>query len=182
MNKSLRLFVGIFPSRSTQEQLNFEAKNLVQKLQTEVRLIAPEALHLTVKFIGNVDETQLIDVTTAFHKATDKLPSASLPIRQFKLFPSHRQPRVVAAAVERSPELDYIFQFFNHGFSDLGIVAEGRSFKPHITVARARRWQQETIFTVPVQLIEPITSVSLVHSQLTPKGAKYNTLSSVALN
>ncbi len=51
----------------------------------------------------------------------------------------------MVAEITRSPELDYIFQFFDRGFSDLGIVAEGRSFNPHITVARARRWQKETI-------------------------------------
>ena len=181
MNKQLRLFVGIFPSRSTQEQLNFEAENLSKQLQTKVRLLAPEVLHLTVKFIGNVDETQLSDVTTAFLKATGKLPFASFQIRQFMLFPSNRKPRVVAAEIERSPELNYIFQFFDRGFSDLGIVADRRSFNPHITVARARRWKKETISTAPVQLVEPITSVSLVHSQLTPEGAKYNILSFVPL-
>jgi hypothetical protein len=42
MNKQLRLFVGIFPSRSTQEQLNKEAENLSEKLQTKVRILAPE--------------------------------------------------------------------------------------------------------------------------------------------
>ena len=190
MNQQLRLFVGIFPSQSTQEKLNKEAKNLSKQLQTEVRILAPEVLHLTVKFIGNVSETQLSDVTTAFLKATGNLPSASLQINQFRLFPSPRKPRVLAAEIERSPELDYIFQFFNQGFTDLGIVADRRSFNPHITVARtakrislrSRRWQKETIFPAPVQLIEPITSVSLVHSQLTPEGAKYNILSSVALN
>jgi 2'-5' RNA ligase len=182
MNKQLRLFVGIFPSRSTQEQLNKEAENLSRKLQTKVRILAPEILHLTVKFIGNVDETQLSDLTTAFLKATGNLPSASLQIRQFRLFPSHRKPRVVAAQIERSPELDYIFQFFDCGFSYLGIVADRRSFNPHITIARARRWQKETISTVPVQLVEPITSVALIHSQLTLEGAKYNILSSVRLS
>ena len=181
MNKQLRLFVGIFPSRATQEQLNCEAENLSKQLQTKVRLLAPELLHLTVKFIGNVDETQLNDITAAFLKAKDNLPSASLQITQFMLFPSRRQPRLVAASIERSPELDYIFQFFNRGFSDLGIVADRRTFNPHITVARSRRWQKETISTVPVQLVEPITSVSLVHSQLTPEGAKYHILSSVGL-
>jgi 2'-5' RNA ligase len=181
MSNLLRLFVGIFPSRSTQEQLNFEAKNLSQTLKTKVRILAPEVLHLTVKFIGDVDETRLSDVTIAFLKATGNLPSASLQIRQLMLFPSNRKPRVVAAEIERSPELDYIFQFFNRCFSDLGIVADRRSFNPHITVARAHRWQKETISTVPVQLVEPITSVSLVHSQLTPEGAKYNILSSVRL-
>jgi 2'-5' RNA ligase len=110
MNKQLRLFVGIFPSRSTQEQLNKEAENLSEKLQTKVRILAPEILHLTVKFIGNVDETQLSALTAAFLKATGNLPSASLQIRQFMLFPSCRKPRVVAAQIERSPELNYIFQ------------------------------------------------------------------------
>ena len=182
MSNLLRLFVGIFPSQSTQEQLNQEAENLSEKLQTKVRLLAPEVLHLTVKFIGDVDETRLNDIIAAFLKATGKLPSASLQINQFRLFPDRRKPRVVAASIERSPELDYIFQFFNRGFSDLGIVADRRSFNPHITVARARRWQKETILTAPVQLVEPITSITLVHSQLTPEGAKYTVISSVALN
>ncbi len=181
MSKQLRLFVGIFPTQSTQEQLNKEAKNLSQKLQTEVRLLAPEVLHLTVKFIGNVDEAQLSDLTAAFLKATGNLPPASLQVKQFMLFPSRRKPRVVAAEIERSPELEYIFEFFDRGFSDLGIVADRRSFNPHITVARARRWKKETISPAPVQLVEPIISVSLVHSQPTSEGAKYNILSSVRL-
>ncbi len=182
MGSPLRLFVGIFPSQSAQEKLNQEAQNCSKKLQTEVRLLAPEVLHLTVKFIGNVDETRLNELITAFLKARGKLPNASLQIKQFKLFPCHRQPRVLVAQIERSPELQYIFQFFNRSFSNLGVISERRSFKPHITVARARRWQQETILTAPVPLVvEPITSVSLIHSKLTPEGAKYNILSSISL-
>ena len=181
MKDIFRLFVGIFPSQSTQEHLNLEAKNLSKKLQTKVRILAPEVLHLTVKFIGNVNETQLPKITAAFLQARDNLPMASMQVRQFKLFPSHRKPRVIAASIERSLELDYIFQFFDRGLSDLGIVGDRRSFNPHITVARARRWQKETIAPVPVQLVESITSVSLVHSRLTPEGAKYNIIASVAL-
>ena len=112
MSKLLRLFVGIFPSQSTQEQLNQAAENWCSQLETKVRLLAPELLHLTVKFIGNIERTRLSDFTTAFLEATDNLPSASLQIKQLMLFPSHRKPRVVAAEIARSPELNSIFQFF----------------------------------------------------------------------
>ena len=182
MSNLLRLFVGIFPSQSTQEQLNQEAENWCRKLQTEVRLLAPELLHLTVKFIGNVDKTQLSNFKTAFLQATGNLPSASLQITQLKLFPDHRKPRVVAAEIERSPELKYIFQFFNEGFSDLGIIADQRSFRPHITLARTRRWQKETISSAPFPLVEPIGSIALVNSKLSPEGAKYTVIASVPLN
>ena len=63
----------------------------------------------------------------------------------------------------------------------LAIVGERRSFNPHITVMRSQRWQKETISTFPFQLVEPITSIALIHSQLTPEEAKYNILSSVPL-
>ena len=182
MNNLLRLFVGIFPSQSTQEQLNKEAEHWCKGLQTEVRLLAPELLHLTVKFIGNVDSTNKRDFTTAFLKATGNLPSTSLQITQLMLFPSNRKPRVVAAEIERSPELNYIVQFFDEYFSDLGIIADRRSFRPHITVARARRWEKETTSPESFQLVEPISSVSLVHSQLTSEGAKYSVLASIPLN
>ncbi|GAB4529563.1 MAG: RNA 2',3'-cyclic phosphodiesterase [Pleurocapsa sp.] len=181
MNQQLRLFVGIFPRRATQELLNQKAKNLSQQLETQIRILAPEVLHLTVKFIGNVSETQSEDFKAAFLQARGSLPCASLQIENFQLFPSRRKPRVLAAAIERSPELDDIFQFFNRSFNHLGIVAEKRSFNPHITVGRSRFWQKETIFTAPVQLNEPITSVALVRSQLTPQGAKYNIIASVGL-
>ena len=181
MSNLLRLFVGIFPSQATQKQLNQEAENLSKKLQTKARFLAPEVLHLTVKFIGNIDETHLSSFTTAFLQARGNLPSALLQIKHFTLFPSRRKPRVIAATIERSPELDCIFQFFDECFSDLGIVADQRSFQPHITVARSRHWQKETISTVPVQIVEPITSVSLINSQLIPEGAKYNIVSSISL-
>ena len=182
MSEQLRLFVAIFPSQSTQAQLNQKADNWCRKFQTEIRLVAPELLHLTVKFIGNIDKACQGDLTTAFLQAKGNLPSASLQITQLMLFPSQRKPRLVAAEIAQSPELHYIFQFFDQGFSDLGIIAEQRSFNPHITLARARRWQKETISPSPFQLVEPVKSIALVKSQLSPKGAKYTVLESIPLN
>ena len=184
MSKSLRLFIGIFPSQSTQKQLNQEAENWCRDLQTEVRLLAPESLHLTVKFIGNIDKTLLSDFTTAFLKATSNLPSASLQIGELTLFPSNRKPRVVAAKIARSPELRHIFQFFDKSFSDLGIIANQRSFHPHITVARSRRWQKETIAPTPkpFKLLESIATIDLIHSQLSLEGAKYTVIESIPLS
>ena len=181
MSNQIRLFVGIFPSQSTQERLNQEAENWCKQLQTDVRILVPESLHLTVKFIGNVDKTNLRDYTTAFLAATGNLPSASLQMTQLKLFPNRRKPRVVAAEIAPSPELQYIFQYFDRGFADLGIIAERRSFRPHITLARTRRWQSETISPEPFSLVEPIKSIALVNSQLSPEGAKYSVVESVSL-
>ncbi|MGV2831022.1 RNA 2',3'-cyclic phosphodiesterase [Myxosarcina sp. GI1(2024)] len=181
MSELLRLFVGIFPSQTTQQRLNREAANWSKKLQTKVRILAPELLHLTIKFIGNVDHTKLDDFTTAFLKATDNLPSTLLQIKQLTLFPSSRKPRVLAAQIDRSPELHDIFQCFDRGFSDLGISAEERSFKPHITVARSRHWQKETISSVPFHLVEPIAKIALVRSQPSP-AAKYTIVTSIPLN
>ncbi len=177
----IRLFVAIFPSQFTQKQLKQKAENWCGELQTEVRILAPESLHLTVKFIGEVDNNHLGDLTTAFLKGTGNLPSASLQIKQLMLFPSPRKPRLVAAEIAQSPELHSIFQFFDQGFSDLGIIADQRSFHPHITLARARRWQKETITPAPFPLVEPIASIALVHSQLSRGGAKYTVLESIPL-
>lgn len=181
-SKQLRLFVGIFPSQSIQEQLSQKAGNWCRNLQTKVRLVSPELLHLTVKFIGNVDNSLLGDLTKAFLNATGKLPIASLQTRQLMLFPSQRKPRLVVAEIAPSPELHSIFHFFDQGFCDLGIIAEQRSFYPHITVARTRRWYKENISPAPLQLVEPIASVALVHSQLSSDGAKYTVLESIPLN
>ncbi|MGK7947835.1 MAG: RNA 2',3'-cyclic phosphodiesterase [Xenococcaceae cyanobacterium] len=182
MSNCLRLFVGIFPSQSTQKQLHQAAASWCKNLQTEVRLLKPELLHLTVKFIGNVESTRLNDLTTAFLKISGNLPSASLDIKQFKLFPNQRKPRVVAADIERSPELNYLVQCCEESFSNLGIIRDPRAFQPHITLARARRWQKENISPYTFRLVEPIESIALVHSQLSREGAKYRVIASVPLN
>ena len=182
MSRTVRLFVGIFPSQSTQKKLNLETKNLAKNLQTEVRILAPEVLHLTLKFIGNVDETQLNNLTRVFLEGRDKLSSAALEIREFRLFPSSRKPKVLAAALEPSLELQDIFQFFAQAFKDLEKLGQKSSFKPHITVARARRWQKENIFPIPLRIVEPIRAVSLIHSQLSSEGATYTVLSSIKLS
>ena len=182
MSELFRLFVGIFPSQSTQARLNREAEKWCKNLQTEVRVLKPESLHLTIKFIGNVELTRLDNFTTAFLKATGNLSPTSLQLKQLKLFPSHRKPRVVAAEINPSLELQSIFQFFNEGFSSLGIIVDRRKFHPHITVARTRHWQKETISPTPIQIVEPIESIDLIHSQLTPEGAKYSIVASIPLN
>lgn len=181
MSTLFRLFVGIFPCQSTQKQLNLEAAQWCKNLQTEVRLLKPELLHLTVKFIGNVESTSLGDLTTAFLQIADNLPSASLHIRQFKLFPHHRKPRVVAADIELLPELNYLVQCCEEGFSNFGITRAQKEFHPHITLARARRWHSEQISPYPWKLVEPIQSITLVHSQLSQEGAKYRVVASVPL-
>ncbi|HIK36470.1 MAG: RNA 2',3'-cyclic phosphodiesterase [Geminocystis sp.] len=178
----MRLFVGIFPSASMQKQLYQKADDWCGKLKTKVRLIPPPLLHLTLKFIGNVEKRRMEEVKRAFLAGVGRFSSISFQTQQIMLFPSPSQPRLVAVAIQDNPQLDSAFQFFDSAFTDFGVKSDKRPFRPHITVARSRYWQRETIQPSFFSLIEPITSISLVQSQLTPHGSVYTILESIPVD
>lgn len=181
MDEQVRLFVGIFPSAAMQKQLYQKADDWCGCLKTKVRLIPPSLLHLTLKFIGNVEKRRLEEVKKAFLGGMGRFSSISFKTQQIMLFPSPSQPRLVAVAIQDNPQLNSAFRFFDSAFADFGVECDKRPFRPHITVARSRYWERETVKPSCFSLVEPITSISLVQSQLTPQGPVYTILESITV-
>jgi 2'-5' RNA ligase len=147
--------------------------------RSKVTWIPPERLHLTIRFIGNVDEERRHALEAALQPVLD-VPSFALAIAGIGTFPRSGHPRVIWAGVAKGQErLDEIAREVTTRLERAGVPAEDRAFSPHLTLARVR--DAAGLRSEP--LIEPdraaelgatrVEAITLFESRLSPKGPTY---------
>jgi 2'-5' RNA ligase len=126
-----RLFVALDLPAAVKHSLEPLAKGL-----GDVRWLSPDQQHLTLRFIGDVDNGMLNDVAEAL---------ATVPARPFELtlkglghFPPRGEPRVLWAGVEKNAELAGLKRRIDGALKQAGTPPEPRKFAPHVTIARMR--------------------------------------------
>ncbi|NVO12878.1 MAG: RNA 2',3'-cyclic phosphodiesterase [Rhodoplanes sp.] len=99
------------------------------------RWIDPENYHLTLRFIGDIDDALARDVA----QVLDGVTRAPFDLRLDGLDAfGGRRPRAVIAAASASPALVELQAEHERLFRRIGLAAEGRKFSPHVTLARLR--------------------------------------------
>lgn len=98
--------------------------------------VAPENLHLSVRFIGEVAETLADDVDAAL--ARIRVPEFTLTFDRIGAFETGRRPRVLWVGVERNPLLERLRAAVETAVTRQGLEAEARKFLPHVTLARLK--------------------------------------------
>jgi 2'-5' RNA ligase len=134
-----------------------------------VKWVQPENIHLSLKFLGEVEETRAPDLRTALQRAAG----------------SGREPRPLTLQITGFVTPDPVLEQLQHGveqaFAPLGFPTEARAFRPHVTVARAARNAKPRDFAGLAELLadldfdEPVTvpDVDLMQSTLKPEGPVY---------
>ena len=126
----LRLFVGIaFPP-----ELKLRLSLLCSGV-TGARWVDPGNLHLTLRFIGEIDEGLAADVDEALARL--KARKFALQLAGIGVFGGSR-PHALWVGVEKSPELVALRDKIEQALVRAGLEPEGRRFAPHITLARLR--------------------------------------------
>lgn len=137
--------------------------------------VAPDQLHLTVRFIGEVDGALFRDIRDILNEVS--AGSFCLQLKGVGYFPPRGAPRVLWVGLEKSEPLQLLRKKIDSALIRAGVAPEGRKFSPHITLARLKN--------SPVQKIanflsgnglfsqEPfqVEDFKLYSSVLSPKGA-----------
>jgi 2'-5' RNA ligase len=149
--------------------------------QLPVKWVRPENIHLSLKFLGEVDETRESELRKALQRAAgtsgEPRPLA-LQIAGFGVFPDYHRPRVLWAGVSTDPELELLQHGIEQAFAPLGFPTEARAFRPHVTLGRAARDARPRDFTGLEAMLagttfdESVTvdEVDLMQSTLQPGG------------
>ena len=133
----MRTFVAVFPPQSVREAL-FRAARDVPASKT-FRLISPEKLHITLKFLGNVAEDDLNRVEQALEQLRRRHEPFEVETSGFGAFPSERKARILWAGVgEGSGPLRALARDVEDVLEPAGFEREGRPYVPHLTIGRAR--------------------------------------------
>lgn len=141
------------------------------------RPVPENQLHLTLKFIGEVDTGMLDDIKNALH--TIQTPIFHICLKGVGHFPPRGTPKVLWVGIEPVTEITALRNKIEKNLSEIEIPRERRKFSPHVTLARLRnsplkRVSQflagNSLFDTPSFAVEDFR---LYSSTLTSKGAAH---------
>ena len=181
-------------------ELPDELKAGLFQLQAELRLagntfikwVAPEGIHLTLKFLGNIIPQKVTEVIEAMEEVSHGSAPFQLETGELGAFPNLRRPRVFWLGIYGDlNRLAALQKRIDDALITLGFPEEKRNFSPHITLARIgakasvqdQRDFGELIAKTPFEFKYKIDvhGLNLMRSQLLPAGAIYTRLAEVML-
>ncbi len=133
----MRLFVAIFLPDPILSQL--EGFKREQKSIEGLRWIPRQSLHITLKFIGEVEPFRLPSIQAALNRVNQSKDVFRLFCEGGGVFPNEKSPRVFWTGLKGDvTPLSQLAQAIEAEFESLGFPSENRRFSPHLTVARSR--------------------------------------------
>jgi len=182
---AIRSFVAV--------ELPEAAKAALTRLQEEVKTggggvkwVEPRGIHLTLKFLGYVDEAKVPALVQALTRACEGFGPLEVALSGLGVFPSPSRPRVAWVGLSGGVEtLLRLQEGVEKVLSPFGFPREDRAFTPHLTIARlregvapdeAKAFGQAFLKASPESVSFKVEGISLMKSQLTPSGATYTRL------
>ena len=169
----MRLFIAI---KLSIEQLN-EVKNVQKEFDTLIHGSKSSDFHLTLKFLGEIDEKLLPNIIDALNKV--KIDEINLILSNIGVFPGNNNPRVLWVGLNNDDNLAALEKNISNALSFLNLK-EDHKFHPHITLYRIKEIKDKQKFlsklkNTDVKKIASKTSgFTLYKSTLTPNGPIYD--------
>lgn len=135
-----RLFIGISLREEICNYFHDIALNLNAK-NNEVKPVHQKNIHITLKFIGNVNKKIISKICKIISSSLDSKPSFKFDIGDsFDGFPSFTSSRILYGVVVKGiKEIEELYYLIEDNLSDIGIEKDVRKFIPHITIARMKK-------------------------------------------
>ena len=185
---SVRTFLAIELNDSVRKaliQFQRQADNLLLKW------VSPNAIHLTVKFLGVIEEEQVFIIKQALEEVVQEMSPFALTFKGLGGFPTLQKPRIIWAGVEGDVDhLEVLVSCIESALRLVGFPQEDRPYHPHITLARVKANAREIGQKITTSEVSKqkwnfgnltVDRLSLFQSQLTPEGAQYSCLWTLVL-
>jgi 2'-5' RNA ligase len=142
-----------------------------------IRWVKSEALHITLKFLGDIPEQAITAVSADLDKAAALCSPLTLRLAGFGAFPNAKRARVVWVGLEGDMrELSNLADAIDKMCITYGVAVEKRPFSGHITLGRLKAPTMVDLATNQVKGLFNVSQVLLYQSVLLPSGAQYNVL------
>ncbi len=183
----IRTFICFELPKDVQREIG-ELQSRLKGLGRGVRWVRPQGIHLTLKFLGDVEEELIDAIGEGVAKASQGTSPIAITLKGSGAFPNFKRPRVFWVGVdEPSGQLIRLQAAIEDELAGLGFDKEQRSFSPHLTIGRVRSHDGLNAVINALQEIklEPMTftanRVVVMQSQLRPGGSVYTPLKTIKL-
>lgn len=158
----------------------------LRSLTRDVSWVAPDNLHLTLKFLGGVAPDRLAEIEVALARVARGARPFELAVRGLGAFPTRSRPRVLwAGAAAGSETLSLLAKHVDDALAALGFEREARAYSPHVTLGRVRTPRLDPSLAAAIQAgdqrefgLVRVERLALMRSDLSPRGARYSSLGS----
>jgi RNA 2',3'-cyclic 3'-phosphodiesterase len=190
----LRTFIAI----ELDEPLRIALRSIQDKLKRQVppgsvKWVSPDAIHLTLKFLGDTPAGRIPDIEAALQESCTLFAPFDFTVEGRGCFPNIRRPRVIWVSVcQKGRSMAQLQEAVERTVAPLGWPTEERTFSPHLTLGRVAKDANGRTAAAVGQVVEQlvveqigiqaVTMVSLIQSDLHPTGAVYSRLLHVPLS
>ncbi len=177
----IRAFIGFFTTKKIHEhveRLEEETKGIIKGKWTD-----PQNLHITLQFIGYIDENKAVDIIRNIQTITETYKPFSVKYKSLGAFPSPDKPRILWIGVgEGSTKLKAIAKEIQRINKRSGINPDSKPFHPHVTICRIKEADGKKVakfirkyknFSFGEETVERI---ALIKSTLTPVNPVYTVI------
>jgi 2'-5' RNA ligase len=188
MTEDLRAFVAVELPDRIKQRLG-EIQEQLKAGRSRAKWVAPESIHLTLKFLGGISPDTVPGVTQAMEEAALGVSPLRLCVSGLGVFPNARRVQVVWAGLTGdTAELSQVQKDLDTALARLGFTPESRPFTAHLTLARMRDEASAAEREAVGKLVESTSfeggdfvadSLSLMRSQLRREGPIYTRIASV---
>ncbi len=183
----LRAFIALEIPAGIQNAIAYSTASLKNALpKTLVRWVAPQNVHLTLKFLGDVSSTNLELLAEKLKVEAVSHEMFSMSVSGLGAFPTAQRARVIWVGLEAPPFLEALRRGVEAASAQMGYASEERPFSPHLTIGRVGQNVSASDLQHIRSLLETtkvgalgtlrVEAISIFKSDLQPGGSVYTHL------
>jgi 2'-5' RNA ligase len=182
----IRTFIAL-PRPSIAQHAIAEVQTKLKATQADVKWESQEKFHITLMFLGNVEQLKLELLSTALAKSVQPFSSLTVTYESLGAFPNTHNPHIVWIGIKSNQTVLDLQTMVELTCTKFEFPKEDRAFHPHITLGRVKGDRNLVRLTEAVKTItfEPIethcSEILLMKSELHPSGSIYTILKSFPL-
>jgi 2'-5' RNA ligase len=175
----LRCFIAIGIPAQLQRNIG-ECIEILKKHDADIKWVAPENLHFTLKFLGSTPDVLLPKIRESLAAVVTTYEPFYIKIYGTGAFPNKKYPRVIWAGAHNADGMKNLQDGIERSMAFLGVKREDREFNPHLTLGRVRSRRGMIMLIKELATFEekefgivPVDRILLMKSELTLKGPEY---------
>ncbi|MFH1868524.1 MAG: RNA 2',3'-cyclic phosphodiesterase [Candidatus Omnitrophota bacterium] len=185
----MRTFIAIALTEEAHEELS-SLQDSLRKSGADIKWVKPDHIHLTLKFLGEIDEEQAAEIKASIDETVKNQKPFDIHLAKIGAFPRIAFPKIVWVGIdEGSQGCMALAKSVEEAMQRLGFEKEKRPFSPHLTLGRVRSLKNNSQLTSAVEKEKDFSSqtkvsinkITLFQSTLTPKGPIYTPLKEFSL-
>ena len=186
MSNNIRCFLAIKINGTLRELLKNILADFVTEFPNCVKWVPLENIHVTIKFIGNLDSTHLAALQVDLSNALTPQQVFQIESNQIGAFPHKKNPRIIWLGIRYPIQMKRVFSLAETILKEYGYPVETRTFRPHLTLGRVKKdISSKDLLYISSQLstykLNNVGSMiakdlTLFKSTLTPNGPLYEEL------